>query len=170
MAWDINRVVLVGRLSNDVELRYTPSGVAVARFGMAVGGKPSKDGQDSVSFFTVVVWNKAAENANQYLSKGKQVAIDGRLEQRTWTAQDGARRSVVEIIAERVEFLSTGGTGGNSNTQGGQGSYQKPQAAAAPTRGDAPVPAPKEEDYYDNTDFNDAPLDKYDPFDEDVPF
>ena len=167
MAWDINRVVLVGRLSNDVELRYTPSGVAVARFGMAVGGKPSKDGQDSVSFFTVVVWNKAAENANQYLSKGKQVAIDGRLEQRTWTAQDGARRSVVEIIAERVEFLSTGG---NSNTQGGQGSYQKPQAAAAPTRGDAPVPAPKEEDYYDNTDFNDAPLDKYDPFDEDVPF
>lgn len=168
MAWDINRVVLVGRLSNDVELRYTPSGVAVARFGIAVGGRPSKDGKDTVSFFSVTVWNKAAETASQYLSKGKQIAVDGRLEQRTWTAQDGTRRSVVEVIAERVEFLTpSGGQGG-----GQQSSYQNnppsgQQQVASPMKQESPR---KEDDYYDNTDFNDAPLDKYDPFDEDVPF
>lgn len=181
MAWDINRVVLVGRLSNDVELRYTPSGAAVARFGIAVGGRPSKDGQDSVSFFTIVVWNKAAETANQYLSKGKQVAIDGRLEQRTWTAQDGTRRSIIEIIADRVEFLSSSSGGQTSSSQGAYNnkapsgtptapsSQQYSQATAAPIRQEQASPK-KEEDYYDNTDFNDAPLDKYDPFDEDVPF
>ncbi len=162
MAWDINRVVLVGRLSNDVELRYTPSGVAVARFGIAVGGRPSKDGQDSVSFFTVTIWNKAAETANQYLSKGKQVAVDGRLEQRTWTAQDGTRRSVVEIIAERLEFLSpnTNSSSQNSNN------YAAPSAPQQQVS--QPEPPKREDDYYDNTDFNDAPLDKYDPFGEDV--
>ncbi|MGL5956671.1 MAG: single-stranded DNA-binding protein [Brevinema sp.] len=164
MAWDINRVILVGRLSNDVELRYTPSGAPVARFGIAVGGRPSRDGKDSVSFFTVIVWNKAAETASQYLSKGKQVAVDGRLEQRTWTAQDGTRRSVVEIVAERVEFLSSSSSNQSSNQQA-----HTNQTAPRPE-----VPRPespkKEEDYYDNTDFNDAPLDKYDPFDEDVPF
>ncbi|MGL4366712.1 MAG: single-stranded DNA-binding protein [Brevinemataceae bacterium] len=160
MAWDINRVVLVGRLSNDVELRYTPSGAPVARFGIAVGGRPSKDGQDSVSFFTVVVWNKAAETANQYLSKGKQIAVDGRLEQRAWTAQDGTRRSVVEIVADRLEFLS-----GNPSQSNNQNNYsQKPQAPA-----EASSPK-REDDYYDNTGFNDTPLDQYDPFDEDVPF
>ncbi|MGL4677560.1 MAG: single-stranded DNA-binding protein [Brevinema sp.] len=162
MAWDINRVVLVGRLSNDVELRYTPSGAPVARFGIAVGGRPSRDGKDTVSFFTVVVWNKAAETASQYLNKGKQVAVDGRLEQRTWTAQDGTRRSVVEIVAERVEFLSP-----NSNQQ----SYTNQSSPTpVPTQAPRQEQVKKEDDYYDNTDFNDAPLDKYDPFDEDVPF
>ncbi|MGL4393680.1 MAG: single-stranded DNA-binding protein [Brevinema sp.] len=160
MAWDINRVVLVGRLSNEVELRYTPNGAAVARFGIAVGGRPS-NGQDTVSFFTVVVWNKAAETANQYLKKGAKIAVDGRLEQRSWTAQDGSRRSVVEIVADRLEFLST-------NPQGSSAPYQQnsAQKAAAPAEN-----TPKrEDDYYDNTDFNDAVLDDYQPFDEDVPF
>ncbi|MGL4388148.1 MAG: single-stranded DNA-binding protein [Brevinema sp.] len=164
MAWDINRVVLVGRLSNEVELRYTPNGAAVARFGIAVGGRPN-NGQDTVSFFTVVVWNKAAETANQYLKKGSKIAVDGRLEQRSWTAQDGARRSVVEIIADRLEFLSTNpqGTQGSSNSNYSQQNTPKVTTPAenAPKRDD---------DYYDNTDFNDAVLDDYQPFDEDVPF
>jgi len=164
MAWDINRVILIGRLSNDVELRYTPSGAAVSRFGIAVGGRPSKDGQDSVSFFTVVIWNKGAEIANQYLSKGKQVAIDGRLEQRTWTAQDGSRRSIVEIIADRLEFLSPSSQSNQNNNNNYNNNTPKPQVTpneSTPKR---------EDDYYDNTNFNDTPLDKYDPFDEDVPF
>lgn len=160
MAWDINRVVLVGRLSNDVELRYTPSGAAVARFGIAVGGRLSKDGQDTVSFFTIVVWNKTAEIANQYLSKGKQVAIDGRLEQRTWTAQDGTRRSIVEITADRLEFLG-------SNVQ--NDNHDTPPSQKAPIAPSEPTPK-RSDDYYDNTNFNDTPLDNYDPFDEDVPF
>lgn len=161
MAWDINRVVLVGRLSNEVELRYTPSGAPVARFGVAVGGRPA-NGQDTVSFFTVVVWNKQAENANQYLKKGARIAIDGRLEQRSWTAQDGSRRSVVEIVADRLEFLST--TTSSAPNQG----YNN-QASTQPQQPINNTPK-REEDYYDNTDFNDALLDDYQPFDEDVPF
>ncbi len=146
MSWDINKVIVVGRLSGDVELKYTPSGTAVARFGIAVGGKPKNDGSDSVSFFNVVVWGKAAENCSNYLSKGKQVALDGRLEQRSWVTQDGSKRSVVEIIADRVEFL---GSPSGGKSQGG-GREATPQAK--------PQEAPIEDNFYDNTDFNPAPV------------
>jgi single-strand DNA-binding protein len=146
MSWDINRVIIVGRLTNDVELKYIPSGSAVARFGIAVGGRPRQDGADSVSFFTVVVWGKAAETCSNYLAKGKQVALDGRLEQRSWTAQDGSRRSVVEVVAERVEFLGSAG----ANKQG-----SAPQQNA----GSKPAPVNFEDNFYDNTDFNSAPVD-----------
>ena len=112
MAWDINRVLIVGRLASDVELKTTPGGAHVANFRVAVGGAKNADGKESVSFFSVTAWNKTAENCEKYLSKSKQVAVDGRLEQRSWTTQDGAKRSTVEIIAERVEFL-----GGGNNTE-----------------------------------------------------
>lgn len=141
MSWDINRVILVGRLATDVELRYTPSNVAVARFRVAVGGKQKSDGSDNVSFFPIVVWNKQAETCSRFLSKGKQIAVDGRLEQRVWTGQDGIRRNVVEIIAERIEFLSpvqqqmnSENTGKNFTTQSGN-------------------------DFYDNSDFDFSPVD-----------
>ncbi len=177
MAWDINRVVLVGRLSNDVELRHTNSGVPVARFGIAVGGRPTGNGQDSVSFFTVVVWNKAAETAAQYLNKGKQVAVDGRLEQRSWTAQDGTRRSVVEIVAERVEFLSSGNS---QNNQGGGYQQRQPQQNNQQQQR-APQNQSRENDYYDNTSydggsFDDGQINSYDDVysdnvsDDDTPF
>lgn len=107
MAWDINRVVLIGRLSNEVDLRYTPSGDAVAKFSLAVGGRPDKDGKDTASFFNVVVWNKTAEFCGQYLKKGDRIGIDGRLEQRSWLADDDSKRTAVEIIGERVESLTT---------------------------------------------------------------
>ncbi len=122
MAWDINRVILVGRLTNDVDFRYTPSQTAIAKFGLAVGGRPNQDGTPSTSFFNIVVWGKAAESCNSYLSKGKQVAIDGRLQQRSWQAQDGSKRSTVEIVAERVEFL-----GSNSGGQRSQNTNPQPQ-------------------------------------------
>lgn len=164
MSWDINRVIIVGRLSNDVELKYTPGGTAVAKFGVAVGGKPKTDGSDSVSFFNVVVWGKAGENCSNFLAKGKQVAIDGRLDQRSWTAQDGSRRSVVEIIAERVEFLgSPGGPGKNSAAAGGANAGPK-AVSAAPAAGSSEKPAANgkgnfEDNFYDNTDFNPSPVD-----------
>jgi single-strand DNA-binding protein len=107
VSWDINRVIIVGRLTKDVELKYTPSNTAVANFGIAVGGKPKDDGTGGVSFFNVVVWGKTGESCSNYLNKGNRCCVDGRLEQRSWTAQDGTKRSVVEIIAERVEFLES---------------------------------------------------------------
>lgn len=150
MSWDINRVTLVGRLSSDVELKYTPSGAAVAKFGIAVGGKPKPDGGDSVSFFNVVVWSKAAENCSHYLSKGKQIALDGRLEQRSWTAQDGSKRSTVEIIADRVEFLGSSGQGGS-----GGGQAKAPAAAIQESKS---AGGSFEDSFYDNTNFDPTPV------------
>ena len=143
MAWNINRVILVGRLSNDVELKYIPSGKAVAKFGIAVGGRPRQDGTESVSFFNVVVWDKPAETCAKFLAKGKQVAIDGHLEQRTWTVQDGSKRSAVEIIAERIEFLQP-----------------KPASGDQKPADDTP---PLEDNFYDNTGFNPSPVDPNEP-------
>lgn len=169
MAWDINRVVLVGRLSNDVSLTHAPSGSAIAKFGLAVGGRPARDGSgDNASFFNIVVWDKAAEFCGQYLKKGDRIAIDGRLEQRSWTAQDGTRRNTVEVIAERVESL------GSPQGQGGGGYTPRPQQSQAPQQAPAPQAAPKKnDDYYDNTDFKSDPIDyapEGDAFGEDVPF
>jgi single-strand DNA-binding protein len=112
MAWDINSVMIIGRLASDVELKTIPGGAKVANFRVAVGGAKNADGKENVSFFTVVAWNKTAENCEKYLLKGKQLAVLGRLEQRSWTTQDGGKRSTVEIVAERIEFL-----GGGNNTE-----------------------------------------------------
>ncbi len=162
MSWDINRVVLVGRLANDVELKYTPGGTAVAKFRLAVGGKPRQDGTDSVSFLNIVVWGKPAENCGNYLSKGKQVALDGRLEQRSWDAQDGTKRSTVEVIAERVEFLGSPGGKSGGPAAGPSGA---PVAAKAPNPAQ-PAGGAKtgfEDNFYDNTDFNPTPVDPAEP-------
>ncbi|MBN2324547.1 MAG: single-stranded DNA-binding protein [Spirochaetes bacterium] len=115
MSWDINHVVMVGRLTKDPELTYTQSGAAVCRFSIAVNrtsgsGRSSAEGTDSdgTSFFNVVTWNKTAEICKEYLSKGRQVGIDGRLQQRRWNADDGGKRSVVEIVANNVQFFGPG--------------------------------------------------------------
>ncbi|MGQ9523559.1 MAG: single-stranded DNA-binding protein [Armatimonadota bacterium] len=103
----VNRVVLVGRLASDPERRYTPSGVPVTSFRIAVADpyRRTPEGDFESSFFTVITWQKSADYAANYLQKGRLVAVDGRLQQRSWTGQDGTRRSVVEIVAERVQGL-----------------------------------------------------------------
>jgi len=108
MSWDINHVVVVGRLTRDPELTYTQSGSAVCRFSIAVNrtsGTGNEGQNESTSYFTVVAWNKTAEICKEYLSKGKQVGIDGRLQQRRWANQDGMKRSTVEIVASNVQFF-----------------------------------------------------------------
>jgi len=114
MSWDINHVVLVGRLTRDPELTYTQSGAAVCRFSIAVNrssGSSSDSQDDSTSYFNIVTWNKTAEICKEYLAKGKQVGIDGRLQQRRWAGQDGVRRSSVEIVANTVQFFGPGRPG-----------------------------------------------------------
>lgn len=105
----INRVVLVGRMTRDPELRYTPSGVAVTRFGIAVDRplNPNniQEGQQEADFFNCVAWRNVAESVGNHGSKGRLIAVDGRLQQRSWVGQDGFRRNVVEIVADRVRFL-----------------------------------------------------------------
>jgi single-strand DNA-binding protein len=106
---NINRVVLVGNLTRDPELRHTPSGTPVCKLRIAVNSrqKDAATGQwgDKPNYFDVTVWGNQAESSAQYLSKGRPVAIDGRLDWREWEAQDGSKRQAVEIIADTVQFL-----------------------------------------------------------------
>ena len=114
---NINRVVLVGNLTRDPELRHTPSGTAVCSLRLAVNTR-RKDGAtgewtDKPNYFDVTVWGNQGESCAQYLSKGRPVGIDGRLDWREWEAQDGTKRQAVEIIAESVQFL-----GGRDDSSG----------------------------------------------------
>jgi len=122
MARGIARVTLVGNLTRDPELRQTPNGTSVCQLGVAVNSSyKDSSGQwvEKPNFLDVVVWGTQGENCAKYLSKGRQVAVDGRLDQRSWEAQDGTKRSKVEIIADTVMFI-----GG----QGGQGETREPSA------------------------------------------
>ena len=102
----LNRIVLIGRLTKDPELRYTPGGVAVAGFTLAVNrARANSEGEKEADFIPVVVWQKQAENCANYLLKGSLVAVDGRLQVRTYDAKDGQKRWVTEVIAESVRFL-----------------------------------------------------------------
>jgi single-strand DNA-binding protein len=125
-ATNINRVTITGNLTRDPELRSTPSGTAVCKLRVAVNSR-RKDGQsgewvDKPNYFDVTVWGAQGENCSTYLSKGRPVAVDGRLDWREWEAQDGSgKRQAVEIIADSVQFLgSRDGGGGNSNGFQGQ--------------------------------------------------
>jgi single-strand DNA-binding protein len=108
---NINRVILVGNLTRDPELRHTPSGTAVCKLRVAVNTrqKDSASGQwtDKPNYFDVTVWGNQGESCAQYLSKGRPIGIDGRLDWREWEAQDGSKRQAVEIIAENVQFLGS---------------------------------------------------------------
>lgn len=113
----MNNVVLVGRLTRDPELRFLPmNGTPVANFTLAIDKPLSKakiqemeaKGRPTADFINIVVWGRQAENCANYLAKGRLTAVQGRLQSRTYDAKDGTRRYVVEVVAERVEFLEWG--------------------------------------------------------------
>ncbi|MCA0980209.1 single-stranded DNA-binding protein [Exiguobacterium aestuarii] len=111
----INRVVLVGRLTRDPEMRYTQSGIAVARFTLACdrpfGGQ---DGKKETDFIDCTVWRKQAENVAQYLKKGNMAGVDGRLQISSYEGQDGQKRQRAEVVADSVRFLELKGQGKSS--------------------------------------------------------
>ena len=129
---NINRVVLVGNLTKDPELRHTGGGMAVCSLRLAVNTrrKDQASGQwvEKPNYFDVTVWGAQGESCAQYLSKGRPVAIDGRLEWREWDAQDGSKRQAVEVIADTVQFLG-------SREGGGEPQYV-PAAASAQANAD----------------------------------
>jgi single-strand DNA-binding protein len=154
-ATNINRVVMTGNLTRDPELRSLPNGTSVCKLGVACNTrrKDPSTGEwgDKPNFFNVTVWGAQGENAARYLAKGRPVAIDGRLEWREWEAQDGTKRSAVDIIADSVQFLGSrdeasggGFTAGNGAPQGSdvpvdQGDFQ-PAPVAAGGSGDDDIP------------------------------
>jgi len=104
----INRVVLVGRLTRDPELRQTQTGISVASFSLAVNRTfANQSGQREADFVPVVVWRKQAENVAQYVRKGALVGIEGRLQTRSYDAADGSKRFVMEVVADSVQFLES---------------------------------------------------------------
>lgn len=146
MAFD-NTVTIVGNLTRDPELRFTPGGAAVANFGVAWNQK-GRDGQeDKVSYFDVTCWRQLAENVSDSLTKGSRVVVYGRLDQRSWQTQEGDKRSKVEIVADDVapslkwataELTRNeyNGPGQGQGQGGGGGGQQRPVA-------NSPAPAPQ---------------------------
>ncbi len=136
---DVNRVILIGRLTRDAELKYTSGGMAVCKFSLAVNRRRKNGDQwvEEANFFDIVLWGRTGEAINQYLIKGKQVAVEGELHQNRWE-QDGQSRSKVEIMAANVQLLG-GGSGASGPREGGfsgggasynsGSSYQKRQDA-----------------------------------------
>ncbi len=105
----MNKVVLIGRMTKDPELKFTPgTGTAVATFTMAVNRRFKKEGQPEADFVPIVVWGKQAESTANYMSKGKLLSVAGRIETRSYEAKDGGRRYVIEVIADEVSFLEYG--------------------------------------------------------------
>lgn len=119
----VNRIVLVGRLTRDPELRKTPSGASVVAFTLAVDNRPTKGGEKTASFIPVIGWNQTADNVAKYVHKGSLVGVDGRLTQRSYDKRDGSKAQVFEVVADSVQFL-------------------EPVAKPSETEGNAPASAP----------------------------
>lgn len=112
----MNKVVLIGRLVRDPELRYTGNNLPVATFSIAVNRNFSNQaGEREADFINIVVWRKQAENCKNYLTQGSQVAIEGRIQTRNYDDQNGQKRYVTEVVADNVEFLGSRNSSTNSN-------------------------------------------------------
>jgi len=124
---DVNQVFLIGRLTHDMDLRFTTAGKAVGKFSIAVNKKRKIEDQwkDEPGFFEIVLWGQLAEHLKQYLSKGKQIAVVGELTQERWE-KDGQKRSKVTVTASSVQLLG----GSSAGSDGGSGQTQEPQSSA----------------------------------------
>lgn len=142
-----NRVILVGNLTRDPELRYTSGGTAVTDVGLAVNDRrktASGEWQDETTFVDVTLWARQAEVANEYLSKGSQILIEGRLKLDTWETKEGQKRSKLHVVGERMQMLGgRGGGGGGGGRSGGsqQGSRGGDSYADAPAGDYSPPPS-----------------------------
>ena len=128
----MNKVVLIGRLTKDPELKYTPgSGTAVTTITLAVDRRFSKDNQKEADFIPVVVWGKSAESTAQYMAKGRLMGVSGRIQTRSYEAKDGGRRYVTEVVAEEVQFLEWGNSNKSQDNENNSSSNDNSQGYGA---------------------------------------
>lgn len=122
-----NKVILIGNLTKNPELRYTPSGTPVASFGLAVNRKfrQAEELKEEVTFIDIVVFGKQAEHCGQYLGKGHGVIVDGRLQQRRWETEDGQKRSRHEVVAQTVTFLPKRQEQGGHDTSSEEAGFEE---------------------------------------------
>ena len=138
----MNKVILIGRLVADPELRTTQSGLEVTTFRVAVDRPYSKDGEKKADFIDVVAWRKTAAFVCQYFTKGKPIIIYGSLQTRTYETQDGSKRFVTEVLADNVEFVPSSKNDAHAPSQGySQPSYAAPAAAQVNLIDDSPSDA-----------------------------
>ncbi|HIO93477.1 MAG TPA: single-stranded DNA-binding protein [Leucothrix mucor] len=166
MARGVNKVILVGTLGNDPEVKYMPNGGAVTNLSIATNeawtDKNTGQKQERTEWHRIVAFRRLAEIMGEYLRKGSQVYIEGKLQTRKWQDQQGNDRYTTEIVANEMQMLGgrTGGTGdfsGSNNNQNQQQSSPPAQAPASPQQSSAPQQAP-------------APAQNFDDFDDDIPF
>jgi single-strand DNA-binding protein len=139
-----NKVMLIGNLTRDPEVRHTPKGTPVGDFGLAMNmSYRTQDGaeKEEVCYVDVVVWGRQAETCKDYLSKGRQVFVEGRLQLDQWESQQGEKRSRLRVRAERVQFLGSGGGGGGQSGGGNRSQYRsqeesQPASDSPPSGGD----------------------------------
>ena len=111
----MNKVFLIGRLSRDPELRHTTSGMPVCQINVAISRPVGQGKEPETDFINVVVWNKQAENVSKYLAKGRQIAIAGRIQTDSYTAQDGTKRYTTDVVVESFEFCDSSNKSNSSN-------------------------------------------------------
>jgi single-strand DNA-binding protein len=150
---NLNKVLLMGNLTRDPEVRYTPKGTAVAELGIAVNRVYSGENgekREEVTFVDVTVWGRTAENVGEYLKKGRPVFIEGRLQLDSWEdKQSGQKRNKLKVVADNVQFLgSRGGAGGGGPEEGDEGLRSRagssPRSSAPPKNTPPPEPADDE--------------------------
>lgn len=184
---NLNKVMLIGNLTRDPEVRYTPKGTAVADIGLAINRYFQNDNgerQEETTFVDVTLWGKQAELAQQYLGKGRPVYIEGRLQLDSWQDKDGQKRNKLKIVCENMQFLGNreGGGGHRDDDEGGGGGYSRPQrqsggggyggnrgGGGGGQSGGSSRPAPSQRPAPKDNDFGDGPI--TDGLDEDdIPF
>ncbi|WP_017185419.1 single-stranded DNA-binding protein [Alkalibacillus haloalkaliphilus] len=160
----LNRVVLVGRLTKDPELRYTPNGVAVANFTIAVNRPFSnQQGEREADFINCVIWRRPAENLANYMGKGSMIGVDGRIQTRSFEGQDGKRVFMTEVVADSVQFLESrnsnqGGQPGRTSNQSQQTNQNANQSGFQPQQDTKPKSENPFEDSGEPVDLSDDDL------------
>ena len=145
----LNKVILLGNLTRDPELRYAPNGTPVTRFGLAVNTSRAGQGderKEEVCFVDIVAFGRQAETASEYLSKGRPALVEGRLQWRSWEGQDGQKRSKHEVVAERIQFMSRGREDGAERTSPGPSMERTPPPGPARAGEEMDFAPPLEDD------------------------
>lgn len=153
----VNKVILIGNLGRDPEVRYAPSGSAICNVTLATSrqwkDKTSGERQEETEWHRVVFYDRLAEIAGEYLKKGRPVYVEGRLKTRKWTDKDGVEKYTTEIVADQMQLLGGregGGMGGGGDDMGGERSAPAPRSAAPARSAPAPKPAPKSATGFDD--------------------
>jgi len=140
----INKVIIVGNLGKDPEVSYVPSGAAVAKFSVATSDtwkdKTSGEKKERTEWHRIVAWDKLGEICGKYLSKGRQVYVEGKLQSRSYDDKEGVKRYVTEIIAQDVQFLGGNRDSSDSSRSSGGPSHREPDGGRGPTGGDDDIP------------------------------